>query len=68
MRFGQRLKRGASQWRFESEFGKKNRTFGAGYGYRARDILDLNVEARRRGAVNDDPPGHEITLRARIRW
>ena len=56
MRFGQRLERGASQWRFESEFGTKHRTFGAGYGYRAGDTLDLNVEARRREAVNDDAP------------
>ena len=68
MRFGQRLERGASQWRLESEFRKKNRTFGAGYGYRAGGTLDLDVQVRRREAVTDDAPGYEITLRARIRW
>ena len=68
LRLGQRLTLGASEWRLESEFAEENRTFRAGYGYRAGDFLDLGVEASRREAANDDAPGHEIMLRARMRW
>ena len=67
LRLGQRLKLGASQWRLESEFGEENRTFRAGYGYRAGDFLDLSVEASRREAANDDAPVHEVMLRVRMR-
>ena len=68
LRLGQRLRLGVSEWQIESEFGEANRTFRAGYGYRLRDFLDLNVEASRREAANDDAPEHEIGLRARVRW
>ena len=68
LRLRQRLKLGASQWRLESEFAEENRTFRAGYGYRAGDFLDLGVEASRREAANDDAPGYEIMLLARMRW
>ena len=68
LRLRQRLKLGASQWRLESEFAEENRTFRAGYGYRAGDFLDLGVEASRREAANDVAPGHEMMLRARMRW
>ena len=68
LRLGQRLKLGTSQWRLESEFGEENRTFRAGYGYRAGGLLDLGVEASRREAANDDAPAHEVMLRARMRW
>ena len=68
LRLGQRLKLGASEWRLESEFGEKNRTFRAGYGYRLRDFLDLNVEASRPEAGNDYAAGHGIELRVRMRW
>ena len=69
LRLGQRLRLGSSEWRLESEFGETNRAFRAGYGYRVRDFLDLNVEASRHEAANDDAaPGHEIRLRARLRW
>ena len=66
---GQRLKLGASEWRLESEFGEEDRTFRAGYGYRVRDFLDLNVEASRREAANDDVASqYDLMLRARMRW
>ena len=69
LRLGQRLKLGSSEWRVESEFGEANRAFRAGYGYRVRDFLDLNVEASRREAANDDAaPGHEVRLNVRMRW
>ena len=66
---GQRLKLGASEWRLESEFGEEDRTYRAGYGYRVRDFLDLNVEASRREAANDDVASqYDLMLRARLRW
>ena len=68
LRLGQRLKLGTSEWRLESEFGEENRTFRAGYGYRAGGFLDLSVEASRREAANDDAPAHEVMLRVRMRW
>ena len=68
LRLGQRLNLGASEWRLESEFGEANRAFRLGYGYRLRDFLDLNVEASRYEAANDNPAAHEIGLRARVRW
>ena len=69
LRLGQRLKLGASQWRLESEFGADNRTLRAGYGYRLGDLLDLNVEASRREAANDETArGHEVRLNVRMRW
>ena len=68
LRLGQRLKLGSSEWRLESEFGEANRTFRAGYGFRAGDFLDLGVEASRRETANDDAPAHEVKLRARMRW
>ena len=68
LRLGQRLEFGAFEWRPESELAEENRTLRAGYGYRVGDFLDLGVEASRREAANGDAPGHEITLRARMRW
>ena len=68
LRLGQRLKLGASEWRLESEFGEANRTFRAGYGYRLRDFLDMNVEASRREGGNDDAAVHGIELRVWMRW
>ena len=68
LRLGQRLRLGASEWRLESEFGEENRTFRAGYGYRIGYILDLNVEASRREAANDNAGEDEIRLRATVRW
>ena len=45
---------------------EENRTLRAGYGYRPGNALELGLEATRREAANDDAPGHEVILRARI--
>ena len=67
---GQRLRLGAAtEWTLEGEFGVENRTFRAGYGFRPGNFLDLNVEASRREAANDDAaPQHDLMFRARLRW
>ena len=67
---GQRLRLGsATEWNLEGEFGEEYRTFRAGYGYRPGSPLDLGVEASRREAASGGgAAGHEITLRARLRW
>ena len=69
LRLGQRLKRwaprsGASRARSATGSG----TYGAGWGYRLGDALELGLEALRREAANDDAPEHEVMLRARVRW
>ena len=68
LRLGQRLQLGPSEWRVEGEFADEARTLRAGYGYRLEQWLDLNVEASRREAANDDGADHEIMLRAGKRW
>lgn len=68
LRLGQRLKLGGSEWSLESAFGAAERSYGAGYGYRLGQSLDLTLDATRREAANDDAPVHEIVLRARMRW
>ena len=69
LRLGQRFKLGrASEWRIESAFGETERTYTAGYGYRFGQSFDLILDATRREAANDDAPGHEMMLRARMRW
>ena len=68
LRLGQRLNVGTSVWRLESEFGEANRAFRVGYGYRLRDFLDLNVEASRREAANDNAGEHAIGFRLTARF
>ena len=65
---GQRLNLGASMCRLERELSEENRTLRAGYGYRPGNALELGLEAARREVANDDAPGHEVILRARIQW
>ena len=67
LQLGQRLRLGPSEWRAEGEFADEARTLRAGYGYRLGQWLDLNVEARRRKAANNDGVDHEIMLRAGMR-
>ena len=66
LRLGQRLKLGASEWTLESAFSGEVREYRAGYGWRLGQSLDLTLDALRREATNDD--GHELMLRARMRW
>ena len=68
LRLGQRLRLRSSEWSAEGEFGAEARTFRAGYGYRLGNALDLNLEATRREAANDDKAEHGLILRAGMRW
>ena len=68
VRLGQRLGMGASEWRLESAFGEAERRYGAGYGYRLGDALDLTLDATRREAAGGDAPEHAIVLRVHLRW
>ena len=68
LHLGQRLELGDSQWILASEFGRADRAFRAGYGYRLRDFLDLSLEATRREAANNDSPEHGVMLRGSLLW
>ena len=69
LRLGHRLRLGrTTEWTLKSEFGDDTRTFRAGYGYRLGNVLDLNLEATRREAANDDAAEHGLMLRAGMRW
>ena len=68
LRLGKRLKRGASEWRVESEFGQEERTLSVGYGHRSGRALDFNLEAVRREPAGGGAPEHGVLLRARMRW
>ena len=66
---GQRLRVGrATEWSLTGEFAQEGRTFRAGYGYRLGSALDLNVEASRREAANDEAAEHGVGLRLNLRW
>ena len=58
----------SSEWSLESEFSEDARVLRAGYGYRLRNALDLNLEATRRDPANEDSPEHGLMLRAGMRW
>ena len=66
-RLGQRLRRGPSQWRLESEFAEASRTVRAGYAWRLGGSLDLGVEGSRSVAANDEAE-HRIGLTLNMRW
>ena len=48
--------------------GDSARSWRAGARWQLTPQTDLSLEGTLHDAVNDDSPGHELTLRARVRW
>ena len=58
----------ASEWHLERAFGGDGRAWTVGYAYRLGGNLELNLDALRREAANDDAPERGTEFPVRMRW